>query len=349
MDRGVAPPYLGLLRLNSELGEMFQIRLGSGVVGLPPGGHRRNPISSAHETLLLDWCAQYGLLGALPHEFHSVTLAARWGELGRRSPVSAVVKQFSRIGGAWKSFQRGYAVDLTYGSSGDIRRELIGTVVPKDRIPYGCPAPHADGFQDRPTDANWVDESLCASWGRYFPSVPPREWETHDYPCPLTEQFWHVYSEPIDSFLHYAFLLDQASRFLTPGAKFKDESEYKEARSHLEALLAPATQGARRGTDGSVEQSWRFPSLISAFAQMVFQDALAGRYRRQCGACHGPFVSDAYQARYCSEQCRHRQQKRELRAQIRQAKRMANGGITPKEIAIAMNKPVAMIRGWLKS
>jgi len=208
--------------------------------------------------------------------------------------------------------------------------------------------PGADGFQDRPTGGNWVHESLSTSWGRYFPSVRPREWDNYDYPCPLTDEFWRLYAEPIDTFLRYAALLDQAVQFLTPTVKFKDELEQQEARLHFDTLLAPAAQIASRGADGSLEQRWRFPSLISAFMEMAFQDALAGKYRLQCGACHAPFVSDAYQARYCSEQCRYRQQKRNLRAQISQAKEMAKGGSRPQDIALAMGKPVASIRGWLK-
>jgi hypothetical protein len=346
VDSAVAPPYLDLLRLNAKLGELVKVRVGSGVVWLPPGSNLP-PLSPQNEALLLDWCARYGLVGVLPHEFHSVNLAARWGKPGRSPQVAAVVKYFRRIGGDWKSGQYNWAADSGFRTETE-QQNLIGSLVPKERIPYGCPEPHADGLRIGPTGTDWFREGLGAIWGRFFRSVSPREWATHDYPCPLTDEFWHLYSEPIDTFLGYASLLDRATRYLKPTPEFAKDYEEQEIRACFEALLAPAAQIADRGADGRIEQRWRFPSLISAFMQMAFQDALAGRYRLQCLACHAPFVSSAYQARYCSEQCRHRQQKRDLRAQISQVKQMAKGGSKPTDIALAMHKPVAMVKGWLE-
>ena len=328
-DTGVQPPYVELLRLNSRIGRPFPLRFDSGVAALRPGSHSIQ-LPPKDKDCLLEWCAHYGLLGILPHKFHSATLAARWGEVGRQSPVAAVVKQFSRVGGEWRSRQTPFLGESI------IPQELIGGLVPKEKLPYGCPEAGADGFRDGPIGAGWVHEHLGETWGRFFPSVEPRKRDEFDYPCPLTTEFWNVYSEPIDTFLGYVSIFDWATRCLQPRAEFDRGWEEQAARSYLQTLLAPAAQIPIQ-TRGQVELKWRFPSLLSALMQMACQDALAGRYRLQCGSCHLPFVSDAYQARYCSEQCRYKQQKRDLRARMKQAQEMLAAGNRAKVIDQQMN------------
>jgi hypothetical protein len=348
--KDVGPPYLDILKLNTQIGETFPFRLGGGIVELRPGDNRTIKLSPTVEAGLLAWCSHYGLLGVLPHEFHSATLAPRWGEIGRQSPVLAVVKEFSRTGGIWNTRPSGYSEYSDFaGTRIKVPRELIGSVVPDNKIPYGCPQPHADGLRVGPSGANWIHERLGDTWGRFFPSVSPREWNTFDYPCPLTEDFWRLYSEPIDTFLRYVSILDCATQYLRPTPDFDRSCEELTARLYLEALLAPAGQIPYRNSEGRIEQRWRFPSLISALTQMAFQDSLQGRRRLRCRGCGLPHVSDAYQALYCSEQCRYKQQKRDLRARMKQAKEMAQGGATKIEIALALNETVATIRGWLKT
>jgi hypothetical protein len=62
------------------------------------------------------------------------------------------------------------------------------------------------------------------------------------------------------------------------------------------------------------------PSLLASFAEMFVQDLLYGRTILQCTCCGTLFTSGAYQAQYCSVTCRLREQKRPLRAQMKQAK-----------------------------
>lgn len=72
---------------------------------------------------------------------------------------------------------------------------------------------------------------------------------------------------------------------------------------------------------------------------MFAQDLLYGRSVLQCTGCGTLFVSGNYQARYCSVTCRLREQKRRLRAQMKQAMTLRAQGHSLKQIAVSLSQP----------
>jgi hypothetical protein len=82
----------------------------------------------------------------------------------------------------------------------------------------------------------------------------------------------------------------------------------------LEALLEPTASSLSYGEDGQVREEWVCPSLLSSFARMALQDIRAGLRILRCACCGSPFVTDKYQARYCSERCGWKQRKRRRRS-----------------------------------
>jgi hypothetical protein len=85
-------PYQSLLRL---LGELEYRRPGDDPLDFEPGEVDLliAPLTEDSEAKLLTWCAEYGLLGILPHRALQVTLAPRTG----------VQIQHTRIGAGWST------------------------------------------------------------------------------------------------------------------------------------------------------------------------------------------------------------------------------------------------------
>ena len=112
-------------------------------------------------------------------------------------------------------------------------------------------------------------------------------------------------------------------------------------------LRRPISAVVEQNSKGALQQAWHTPSLLASFAEMFVQDVAFGRATRLCECCQLPFVSGAYQARYCSPSCRQRQQKRNVRAQAKQAKRLRAKGQTIRQIAAALGQDRDIVRGWL--
>jgi hypothetical protein len=92
---------------------------------------------------------------------------------------------------------------------------------------------------------------------------------------------------------------------------------------------------------------WESPSLLASFTEMYVQDLLFGRPALTCTCCGAPFVSSAYQARYCSVGCRRRGQKRRVRQQKREAIALHAAGNTEQEIADLLGKTTKVVAQWL--
>src|SRR6185369_16029425 len=89
------------------------------------------------------------------------------------------------------------------------------------------------------------------------------------------------------------------------------------------------------------------PSLLASFAEMFVQDQAYGRRVLQCECCGTPFVSSAYQARYCKLNCRLLEQKRRLRRQIKTAQEFRAQGQSIRQISATLGQPQAIVKGWL--
>jgi hypothetical protein len=80
---------------------------------------------------------------------------------------------------------------------------------------------------------------------------------------------------------------------------------------------------------------------------MFAQDVTFGRATLLCPRCQSPFVSGAYQARYCSPACRQCQQKRNVREKAKLARSLRAEGQTIRQIAAALDQKVHVVKGWL--
>ena len=163
-----------------------------------------------------------------------------------------------------------------------------------------------------------------------------------DYPQPYTVEFCQLYGEPLIDFCNAAKLLVGAILHL--GRKQpKITGDLKFARHQaldaINLLRRPIASVLDFEENGSVKPHRVAPSLLASFADMFAQDLVYGRPTLQCICCGTPFVSSAYQARYCSTACRLREQKRRLRAQMKQAKALRAQGQSLRQIAASVGQP----------
>jgi hypothetical protein len=311
-DRGT-PPYDGLLVLLEEI--QREVTFSTTARGRP------FLVSPRAERALLAWCARYGVLGVLLHQAHAVTLHARW-----RPPASVTaprpddvllpsVRRYVRTSTRWRAVTRMImAQDGVYMTGEPERAET-----PLARAEYfpSLPAPGVL-LRDMVTD-EWLEEPLDRTWALYFPDVPEAERPTFDYPVPMSEPFWRLYAEPVDQFVHGAVVLRDALlglERLRPLDEASDEDKRLMGRglSTLEGLVAGVSPTLTLHEDGTVAPQWAAPSLLSSFAMMAYLDVTGSRrHLVRCEACDRVFFSEAWQARYCSERCRNRAQKRAYR------------------------------------
>jgi hypothetical protein len=83
---------------------------------------------------------------------------------------------------------------------------------------------------------------------------------------------------------------------------------------HLQAegLIAGVSLALQWNRERQVQLKWVTSSLLASLATMMLEDLTYGR-ALLCAGCGRPFVSGAYQARFCSVRCRWAVQKREYR------------------------------------
>jgi hypothetical protein len=81
-----------------------------------------------------------------------------------------------------------------------------------------------------------------------------------------------------------------------------------------------------RSSDGDWAGGWRTKSLLATYAMMAYLDILAGKRILACDTCGKPYVSGAYQSRYCSDRCRKTALKRTYRNRRRGT---ADPGVQP--------------------
>ena|SRR5689334_25169909 len=122
-----------------------------------------------------------------------------------------------------------------------------------------------------------------------------------------------------------------------------------EALEAINLLRRPISAVVERDAKGALEQGWQTPSLLASFAEMFVQDVAFGLATRLCQCCQLPFVSGAYQAKYCSPACRQRQQKRNVRQQAKVARSLRGQGQTIQQIATALGQKRRIIKGWVAS
>ena len=318
-----------------EHGKLVMLPAYQSLLDLIEKAHRAGPTAlfkptSEVESDIASWCAQHGLLGILLHRTRSVTLAARWrGDDPHSSKpgylLLPVARRFVRLPDAWESkevhlFDGGQKYRLD--ENPNLEGQLVSAGDLREQSPDGYVEilPHTDSF-------DWQHEPLSKTWATYFPHVPTQDRETHQYPQPLTDGFWAAYAEPIGDFISAAVTLADTIQGLAllrqnPPSKLTGNQSLAWQRAHYEmaALVnqVSAYPWIPDPKSGSIRLIWASPSLLASFAMMAFQDLAEGKVLA-CAHCGRVFVSDAWQAAYCSDKCRNTAVKRRYRAKKQKA------------------------------
>src|SRR5690242_9748820 len=273
-------------------------------------------VAPAAQESIVEWCQKYGPLGVLLSQWEAVTLAAQRGEAAQFTSTR-YVRAFG---------QQIYEIQ----SSGDFG----------DRKPSVL----LHGLDD----LTLVEEPLDQTWSKFFPGVEGAKRKSYPYPPPYTDEFCQLYAEPLSSFVRATQLFAGAVEHIV-SARAADVSLAGEALEAINLLRRPISAVVERDAKGVLEQGWQTPSLLASFAEMFVQDVAFGLATRLCQCCQLPFVSGAYQAKYCSPACRQRQQKRNVRQQAKVARSLRGQGQTIQQIAAALGQKRRIIKGWVAS
>jgi hypothetical protein len=283
-------------------------------------------LSQESESAILAWCGGHGLLGVLLSRWESVTLSPR-----PAGPDRAIRTQVRYLRG--------------YGTT-------IGMVHTKGDLPEARSSVLIHPLHDLTTK----EEPLVYTWARFFPSVPEQERETFAYPIPYSQEFWELYAEPMSEFWRAARLftgavqhLGASAKPIAGGARASTETEALARAQAVDVLnlLRKDVSQVLLDEDGGLRQEWVSPSLLASFAEMFVLDLMAGRRSRYCECCGLPFIWESYQARYCSTACRLRQQKRNLRAHIKQARTSFLEGQTIRKISKTLGEAPESVQRWV--
>ena len=187
------------------------------------------------------------------------------------------------------------------------------------------------------------------TWGRFFPSVRILERDTYRYPLPYSDDFCHLYAERLNHFCDAIRLLANAMRQLgdSPPKTPDPKLARRQAVQTLNILRRPVDSVLAFKKDGKAFFRWTSPSLMASLAEMFVQDLAYGRSTLICTSCGLPFVSSAYQALYCSDLCRLKEQKRRLRRQMKEAAALHAQGKGVRQIAAAIEQDVETVKRWL--
>jgi hypothetical protein len=272
-------------------------------------------IPPAAQEAIVEWCQKYGPLGVLLSQWEAMSLAPQAAEGGLFTSTRYV---------------RAFGQQIYYfQSSGD-----VGGRKPKVLL-------HALN------DVDLVEEAPDKTWSKFFPRVEWAKRNTYPYPPPYTGEFCLLYAEPFSAFVYAARLFAGAVEHVVSGRAREVNLAAEQALETLNLLRRPISVVVERNANGALEQGWQTPSLLASFAEMFVQDVAFGRATRLCECCRLPFVSGAYQARYCSANCRQRQQKRNVREQAKQAQHLRARGQSIQQIAAALDQKPHIVKGWL--
>jgi hypothetical protein len=283
-------------------------------------GPRRYPERLTPESLsrITKWCEEHGPLGILLSQWEAIRLA----------PVANASGNFAR-----QVFVRGPGQQIQDSSISEATRTGRARVLLHELI-----------------DITPRNERPGQTWGKFFPAVSLGKKDTFQYPIPYSDEFCSLYAERVFDFCQAARLLTGAMLHLQRSTQPPVENPDLARGQALETINL-----LRRSVSSVLEFDkeenpiavWESPSLLASFAEMYVQDLMYGRPALTCACCGAPFVSDAYQAQFCSLACRYRGQKRRLRQQMRHAKLMHGAGKSAKQIAAKLDQDPDVVARWL--
>jgi hypothetical protein len=289
-------PYQSLVKLYDDLVDGSQM------------SEDHDDISKEGAEAVVEWCSQHGLLGVLPHRVYSVVLAPRWAKNESRRGWVATQREYDRSeddAAAFREKLHEYTTSNTENHSpeGD-------TLSAAERRRLGVREPSIVLYE--PRWRVWRHEKLDDTWGFFFPEV--RDVFDHEYPCPLTPDFWGLYAEPLEEFLRAASAVWESVSFLTGKPS---EMLTLMALNALRPLVQPTGLILEGPREHGFRRVWASPSLVGWYGLRIAEDLAEHAIARRCLVCNAPFLSPAYQARYCSERCRKRSNMRAYRAGLK--------------------------------
>jgi len=294
-----------------------------GALKADPGTKRAYPVFSAEsQSEIVSWCERHGLLGVLLSRWESVTLSP---QPAGRDPRLKIQERYLRSYGVTVGVRQ---------SKGDLAGVSSVLIRPLHEL-------------------DLKEEALADTWYRFFPSVPERERETFSYPVPYSQAFWQLYAEPVTEFWRaarlFAGIVEHLGLAAISGARASEGSEAlaREQAVELLNLWRKDVSQVLLDEGEDLRKAWVSPSLLVSFAEMFIQDRVAGAEGKYCECCGHWFISSAYQARYCGTPCRLRQQKRNLRARMKQARASFVAGRTVREIAASLDEAPQIVQGWV--
>jgi hypothetical protein len=112
------------------------------------------------------------------------------------------------------------------------------------------------------------------------------------------------------------------------------EAEYRhgEANRALFSLLAGCMPALAQDAQGARMRAFHSKSLLASLAMMAYLDLTSGKRILLCDEDLRPYVSGAYQARYCSDRCRNRALKRAYRERHREPDPVADDDSSPNDV-----------------
>ena len=170
---------------------------------------------------------------------------------------------------------------------------------------------------------------------------------------PYSQAFWELYAEPVTEFWRaarlFAGIVEHLGLAAIPEARVSEGTEALAREQAVEMLnrwRKDVSQVLLDEGEG-LRQAWVSPSLLVSFAEMFVQDLVTGARGKYCECCGHWFISAAYQACYCSTGCRLRQQKRNLRARMKQARASFVAGRTVREISASLDEAPRIVQRWV--
>lgn len=82
----------------------------------------------------------------------------------------------------------------------------------------------------------------------------------------------------------------------------------------LDGLLDGVALHVNLHSGSNIEERLSYPSLVSCIAKIAVDELRSGFALRFCDSCGKQFMTDAYQRKYCSDQCNWKEAKRRQRS-----------------------------------
>jgi hypothetical protein len=296
--RTQTPPYVSLLKLLDDV----KLKIGT----------KDNPylLTPESESFIADWCSENGLLGLLPHQTHSITLSTQWQDKPPTFPFHTEQEQYIRTAQGWKSVLTGWS------SYCETEQEVP---CPSDEDLLGVGIKPKVLLQRSIINDELIEEPLSQTWGKFFPDIPNEKQESYKYPLPLTSEWWSVYGEPVDAFLNAARVFRDALEALkTDVSNLGDDEmalEFDIGLQGINTLISAVGMSVHFQSEANeYRQRLSAPSLLASFATMASIDlTLGNKNLLRCETCQQYFVSQSYQAKYCTQTCQGTAAKRRQR------------------------------------